>query len=159
MTSKDGLLLRSLLVEQRVLALGVIVDGEPYVGLVPFAVQPDVSAILIHTSQLARHSEGLEKGARFSGLIHEPDTPDADARQLPRLTVQGRVTPLEPGTAAWQQAHDVYVQKLPSSEMMFGFGDFTLHALTLERGRLVVGFASTIDLDAGEFRSLAPLTP
>lgn len=154
MNSDDATVLRKLLAGQRILSLGVLVDGEPYVGLVPFALTSDARSLVVHTSRLARHSAGLSHGGRYGALIHETDLPDADALQLPRLSVQGEVQLIEPGTTAWQRAHDLYVTKFPTSEMTFGLGDFSLHALVLERGRLVVGFARTINVGPEEFGEL-----
>lgn len=42
MSSEDAALLRDLLERRRLLALGVLVEGEPYVGLLPFAVAADI---------------------------------------------------------------------------------------------------------------------
>ena len=64
-------LLRDLLDGTRLLALGVLVEGRPYVGQVPFAVWPSRGSLLVHVSALARHSRGLGDGARRSG----PGTP------------------------------------------------------------------------------------
>ena len=47
--------LRDLLTGQRLLALGVIVDGEPVVGLLPFVAAPDFAALYVQASRLAPH--------------------------------------------------------------------------------------------------------
>ena len=50
MKAEDRLVLRRLLTEVRVLSLGVLVDGTPYVGLVPFAVGTNRGSALVHAS-------------------------------------------------------------------------------------------------------------
>jgi hypothetical protein len=45
MTPEDQDRLRGLLLGQRLLALGVVVEGEPVVGLLPYAVAADASAL------------------------------------------------------------------------------------------------------------------
>ncbi len=65
MNQEDTTLLRDLLLGQRVLSLGVLVDGAPYVGLLPFALAKDRRALLVHASSLARHTRGLVEGAPF----------------------------------------------------------------------------------------------
>lgn len=67
-------LLVELLTGQRVLALGVLVEGAPYVGLLPFVLKPDFGGALVHASKLARHSVGLVPGAPFAALIHGAPT-------------------------------------------------------------------------------------
>lgn len=66
MTLEDQSSLDRLLVGQRLIALGLIVDGEPVVGLLPYAVAADRSALYVHASRLARHSEGLQAGSHWS---------------------------------------------------------------------------------------------
>jgi hypothetical protein len=43
-------LVRKLLTEARVLSLGVLVDGRPHVGLLPFVTAEDYRSALIHVS-------------------------------------------------------------------------------------------------------------
>ena len=64
--------LEALLAGQRLLALGVVVEGAPVVGLVPYALAADRTALYIQASRLAAHSRGLETGSRWSGVVHEP---------------------------------------------------------------------------------------
>ena len=52
---EDRSRLRDLLTGQRLLALGVIVEDQPVVGLVPYAVAPDFGALFVQASRLARH--------------------------------------------------------------------------------------------------------
>lgn len=158
MDDRDRNLLRSLLVDQRVGALSVLVEGHPYASLVPFALSEDFGAAMVHASQLARHSRGLSTNAPFSLLVHEPDrNPDTNPAQLGRVTLQGRVRPYDRQEQAYAPARDRYLAKFPKSQMTFRLGDFTLHALEIERGRFVAGFAKTFDLTPKELQSLADL--
>ena len=74
MKPEQAALLRSLLVEQRVLSLAVVADHRPVIGLLPFALSTDGRALIIHASRLARHTAGLGDGAPFDALAHEPVT-------------------------------------------------------------------------------------
>lgn len=157
MTSEEAAMLRSLLTERHVLSLGVLVENQPYVGLLPFAVREDFSALLIHASGLARHSKGLADGAPYSALIHELEAPGADPLQLPRISIEGAVSILQPESPEYTRGRMLYIQKFPQSEMTFSLGDFRLIELELKSGRLVSGFARTSNLNADHFRSLAAL--
>lgn len=147
-------LLRSLVVERRLLALGVVVEGAPYVGQVPFAVAPTGDGLLIHVSRLAKHSRGLASGAPWSGLLQLGDDGTRDPFQIPRLTLEGTAEPLEPGSDRYREARGAYLGHLPSGAMTFQLGDFTLFELGVGSGRLVAGFGHTLNLTARHLREL-----
>lgn len=146
--------LRALLSEERILVLGVVVDGEPLTGLLPYAVDSQGPALLVHVSSLARHAEGLREGGRFAALIRRPDDPAADPLQLERANLQGEVMPLPRGGAGYEAARAIYLRRFPGAAMTFGLGDFTLIRLRPDRGRLVTGFGGAINLDARSFADL-----
>ncbi|HXY39565.1 MAG TPA: hypothetical protein VEQ10_07845, partial [Vicinamibacteria bacterium] len=62
MTPEDRSRLVDLLTRQRLLALAVVVDGEPVVGLMPFAYDRGRGALYVQASRLARHTKGLRPG-------------------------------------------------------------------------------------------------
>ena len=142
MRSEELRLLHDLLTRQRMLSLGVLIDGSPYVGLLPFVARPGFQALVIHASNLARHTRGLAPGAPFGALIHATDRPDADPLQLPRLSLQGSVRRIPRDEAEWDASRDVYLEKYPSSRSIFQLGDFHLYELGIESGRLIAGFGS-----------------
>ena len=155
MSKKDDDLLRELLTGQRVLALGVLVEGKPYVGLLPYAVNPDFSGAVVHASKLARHTVGLVTGAPFAALIHPPDKGDADPLQLPRVTLQGTVRQLERESEAWMEARQQYLRRFPTGERTFSLGDFELYELRFLKGRLVGGFARASNISPEMLARLA----
>ena len=142
MRSEELDLLHDLLTGQSMLSLGVLVDGKPYVGLLPFVTRPDFGALVIHASSLARHTRGLTPEAPFGALIHAADRPGVDPLQLPRLSLQGAVRRIPREEAEWAAARDVYIDKYPSSRSIFQLGDFHLYELLIESGRLIAGFGS-----------------
>lgn len=146
MTPAQRQALQALLEGERVLALAVLVEGRPHVGLLPYARTADGTALLVHASRLARHAQGLRDGAHFSALVHAADRGDADPLQLPRVTLEGTVHALSRESAAWAAARDRYLARLPTAVVTFGLGDFALHALRVERGRFVAGFAQASDV-------------
>lgn len=155
MNPEDAALLRSLLTDRQVLSLGVLVEGEPYVGLVPFAAREDFSSVIIHASRLARHSKGLAPEAPFGIMIHAQEEAGQDPLQLPRLSLQGKVRVAPRGSAGYDACKQAYIRKFPQSEMTFQLGDFELFELELRSGRLVAGFARTLNLNSDHFRELA----
>jgi putative heme iron utilization protein len=153
MTSDDAAILRRLL-DQRVLALGVIVDGAPYVGLLPFAVTEDRQAVIVHASGLAKHTKGLGDGAPWSALVHFPDDPRGDLLQIGRVTLSGGVLRLAEGTPAHDAAKARFLARFPESAQTFELGDFGLYALRIREGRLVAGFARARNVSPGDLGSI-----
>ncbi len=148
--------LRSLLDRQRVLSLGVLVETNPYVGLLPYALREDYGAALVHASKLARHSGGLNDGAPFAALIHDLVGTESDALQVPRVSLQGTVELVAKGTPGYTEGRDAYLARFPSGATTFTLGDFDLYWLRFERGRYVAGFAQALNLNEDNLRELAP---
>ena len=154
MTPEDQSSLEKLLLGQRLIALGLVVDGGPVIGLLPYALAEDRSALYVQASRLARHSQGLREGARWSGAIHEPDSPATDPLQVARLTLEGSVTPLGPGSPEREAAAQVFLARFPGAAMTLSLPDFTLYRLGLEGGRMILGFGRAINLSKHHFLDL-----
>jgi putative heme iron utilization protein len=152
MTPEDRDQLRDLFDNQRVLALAVLVDGAPYVGLLPFAMQP--YGPLVHASALAKHTAGLKDGAPFSALVHAPDHDDADPQQLPRITLQGKVRVYPKESDEYTAGRAAYLSRFPQSEQTFALGDFNLYGLVVESARFVAAFGRIYNLTGEILREL-----
>ena len=139
------------LLDQRVLSLGVLIDGAPYVGLLPFARTADGGGLLVHASNLARHSRGLGDGADYSALLFLPEAAERDPLQVPRLTLTGRVARLERDSEECERGRAIYLARFPESARTFQLGDFNLYELRIDKGRLVAGFARTANLGPTDF--------
>lgn len=155
MRSQELRLLHDLLTRQRMLSLGVLIDESPYVGLLPFVARPDFQALVVHASNLARHTRGLTPGAPFGALIHATDRPDADPLQLPRLSLQGSVQRVPRDEAEWDVSRGLYLEKYPASRSIFQLGDFHLYELAIDSGRLIAGFGSIHTLNRGTLAEAA----
>jgi hypothetical protein len=154
-TPDDIARLGTLLLGQRLLALGVVVDGAPVVGLLPYAVSEDRRALHVQASSLARHSRGLVAGAAWSGLIHEPDGPETDPLRVPRLQLDGLVEPMSGQHPEFQAAARGFLRKFPQAAATLQLGDFGLYRLELHGGRMVLRFGQALNLSRGHFRGIA----
>jgi hypothetical protein len=148
-------LLRSLLAEERLLTASLVADGEPMAGLLPFAPAADLSALYVQASQLAPHSRGLRPGARFSAVIHRPDTPEADPLRIPRAILEGVVEPLQGEHPGREAATRAFVKRFPAAAMTLALADFSLYRLGITGGRLVAGFGRAHSLSPDDFRGLS----
>jgi hypothetical protein len=149
--------IRDLVATHRVLGLAVLVDGDPEASLLPYAARADYGAVYVQASGLARHSKGLQPGARVGVLIHENEAADADPLQTKRMTVQATVAVLDRESEAFAAAREVFVGRLPGAEMTLNLGDFSLYELTLGRGRYIAGFGQAYNIGPDTFREIAEL--
>jgi putative heme iron utilization protein len=152
---RDATLLRELLTGRRVLALALVADGEPVLGMVPFAAEADLSAVLIHVSSLAPHGRVIAPGAPFAVLIQGPDAPELNPGEIPRVRLSGRAEHLPRGSAGYPAARAAYLARFPDSELTFALADFELYRLPFDGGRLVAGFARTVNLRPETLRRAA----
>lgn len=148
----DGL--RTLLTGERLLALAVLVEGDPAIGLLPFVATPGFDALVVNASQLARHTRGLTEGAPFDALVRAPDAPGADPLQIPRVTLRGHVVLLDPVGPEYASDERAYLERFPEAAAILDLGGFRLYRLRLEAGRLVSGFGGAVNLDGDSFASL-----
>ena len=135
-----------LLLEERWACLAVAVDGAPAAGMVAFAAERDLSALYLHLSPMAQHTQGLLEDARCALAATRPDTGTGDPQTLPRVTLRGRAEALEPASAAWVRARAVYLERFPAAEERFELPDFLLFRLVPEEARYVGGFARALRL-------------
>ena len=143
--------LRALLLESSVMALGTLQGNEPYVSMVPFAVDPTGKCLIIHTSRLAAHTQNMRRNERVSVLVTEPEGSDKMPQSLARVTIQGiarEVTADEADYPRWRKA---YLERFPSAAPLFDFADFSLFLIDVTSARLVAGFAQAVTLDAKSF--------
>ena len=152
MTPEDSARLSGLLLGQRLVAVGVVAEGEPIVGLLPYAVSNDGSALVVQSSSLARHSRGLVAGAPWSGMIHEPDSAESDPLQVPRLQIEGVVDPLTGDRPEFPAAATAFLGRFPRAAMTPPLPDFTLHRLEIRSGRMVLGFGRALNVTTEHFR-------
>jgi putative heme iron utilization protein len=147
--------IHDLLMSRRVLALAVVVDGQPEAGLLPFALREDYGAAYVQASALARHTRGLQPGSPVGILVHANDGPDDDPMQIPRLTLQGTVQVLEKTGELFAWASALFTARFPDAEMTLSLGDFNLYELTFGRGRYIEGFGRAFNIGPETFKELA----
>ena len=147
--------IRELLTTSRVLSLALVVEGEPVIGLLPFAATPDYGALVVHASRLTRHTKGLQDGARFDALVHEPDVDGVDVLQVKRLTLRGTVHEPPPDSPPHETVRRIYLGKLPEAAPITELGDFAFYLLLIDGGRLVTGFGAAANVTRDALAALA----
>jgi heme iron utilization protein len=146
--------LRAVLESQDCAALATLHDGEPFVSMVPFAVQPDGAGFIIHVSTLATHTRDMLASPRVSLLVMDAPRPDVMAQARPRLTLQGTARQLLASSAERTDAKATYLARFPESEPLFGFTDFSLFVITPTSARWVGGFAQAKTISAARLAEI-----
>ena len=143
--------LRQLLIEHRVAALGTVgSDDAALVSMVPFAIEPQAPALVIHVSALAAHTGNMARSPQVSMLVMQAEVAGEPVHALPRVTLRGRAEAPTRGSDAWLAARDAYLARFPDAQPMLQLGDFQLVLIRLDQARHVAGFgaARTVDGDA-----------
>lgn len=133
--------LRNLLETQRIGSLGTLHEGEPYVSMVPFALVPLGTDLIIHVSELAGHTQDMIDNPKVSLMVSAPSSHDVPPQALARVTIQGHATQIAPGTPAHAEAKQAYLTRYPRSSTTFELADFSLFAIRPRSVRFVGGFA------------------
>jgi len=130
-----------LLRERRVAALGTLHAGAPYVSMVPYAIVPDGSGLLIHVSRLASHTKDMNADPRVSLLITQELETGGSALALPRASIQGMAQEVAADAPELPALSAAYLERFPDAAQLFGFADFSLFKIQPESVRFVAGFA------------------
>jgi putative heme iron utilization protein len=145
MTARGFDPLLALLRQQTVAALGTLHRGEPYVSMVPFALDENAPEFLVHVSALSPHTRDMLEHPRVSLLVISPDDggrPQARAR----ATIQGDAAPLDIDSARHAAAKVLYLQRFPQAADIFALPDFSLFAIRPASVRFIGGFAQAVSL-------------
>ncbi len=134
-------LLRSC--DRAVLSTSLAGNGWPYGSLVVTACDHSAAPLLL-ISELAEHTKNVAADSRVSLLLD--DTGDLDNPLTgARVTVLGRLEKCDDDAMAAR-----YVARHPDAEIYFGFSDFALYRMTVERAHIVAGFGAIHWIDAAD---------
>jgi putative heme iron utilization protein len=137
---------RALLEAQSVAALGTLHRGEPYVSMVPFALDEVGPHLLIHVSALAPHTKDMLESPRVSILILAPDSSAVSPQARARATVQGDAEQLAHDSPQYARAKAVYLARFPQAADIFELPDFSIFRIHPISVRFIGGFAQASSL-------------
>jgi hypothetical protein len=143
--------LRHLLQSRRIASLGTIHEGKPYVSMVPFALLPEGSGLVIHVSQLSPHTKDMLENPQVSLLVVAQEAPDAPAPALARVTIQGRAEPFTASAPGYDPAREAYLERFPEALDILELPDFSLFAIWPISVRFIAGFAQALTLSPEHF--------
>ena len=112
-------------------------------SMVAYAVYSEHVGLVFFLSRLAVHTQHLLENSHCSVVISQRDDGQCDPQSLARVTLQGKVAAIERTSLAFENAKACYCQRLPHSERLFEFADFSLFHFQPGRGRYIAGFGRT----------------
>lgn len=154
MNRADAALCLDLLTTRRWAALATIGTDGPFASMVAFALDRNRAAVLLHLSTLAPHTANLTVSGRAGLVVSQPDDGTGDPQTLARLSLTGAVTPVDRDDPAYPAARRRYLERLPTAEPLFAFGDFRLFSFGIARAHFVGGFARAHQLPGQQFTEL-----
>jgi len=122
----------------------------PETSMTPFAVYED--SILLHLSELAKHTKNIKQHPEVGLMICTPETKDISPLALPRLSLQGNIHKISALDA--NVAKDTYLAKLPDAEPLFSFSDFSIYQMKVHHVHWVGGFGKARKVSIETWRTL-----
>lgn len=151
MNSTMTRVLRDLLRDGTIGALGTLHHDEPFVSMVPYALVPGGAGFLIHVSGLAAHTRDMTSHPRVSMMVVAEATRSTPPQARPRVTVQGDAEPIARSSPDHASARAVYLARFQDAAPMFELGDFSLFRIKPVSIRFVAGFGQAVSLTPESF--------
>lgn len=148
MDAETAGLLKRLLANERTAHLATLRGGAPMVSMTLFMPEPDFSAVYVHVSRLAWHTQDMMQDARVALSVAETDDGRADPFTLMRVTVRGDAVQLPDGPK------DAWLTRFPEQAINFQLADFSFWKITPRDARFVAGFGRIHNLSADDLRGL-----
>jgi putative heme iron utilization protein len=142
-----ALLLRSLILKERVAALATLRDAAPMVSMTLYLPEQDFSAFYVHVSRLAWHTQDMAHDPRVALSIAETDDRRPDPFTLMRVTIRGEASRISRGPK------DAWLARFPEQAINFELADFSFWKITPRDARFVAGFGRIHNISSAELKA------
>lgn len=144
MDAESCRLLARLLRTARIAHLGTLRQGAPFASMTPYLAAPDFSALHLHVSRLAWHTQDMMADARVALSVSETDDGRADPFALARVTVRGEAARIGNDEALKR----AWLERYPAQAVNFELADFSFWRIAPRDARFVAGFGRIHNLPA-----------
>ena len=110
-------------------------------------------------SGLSAHTQHMLDEPRVSLVIGAPDSGEGDPQQLPRVSLQGKVTEIPRDAEEFAVAATRYVRRFPNADMRLQLADFRLFRFEIDEARYVGGFARAFSLTGDDLHEAMAALP
>jgi hypothetical protein len=146
--AETSLLLRRLILQERVAHLATLRNAAPMVSMTLYLPEQDFSAFYVHVSRLAWHTQDMAQDARVALSIAETDDGRPDPFTLMRVTIRGEALRISQGPK------DAWLARFPEQAINFELADFSFWKITPRDARFVAGFGRIHNLSAEELKTV-----
>ena len=151
MDAETSRLLAGLLRSERVAHLATLRSRAPMVSMTLFLAAGDFSAFHVHVSQLAWHTQDMQRDARVALSVSETDDRRADPFTLMRVTIRGEALQVEDQGGLKEE----WLARFPAQAVNFELPDFSFWRVTPRDARFVAGFGRIHNLSATQLTQAA----
>jgi len=144
MDAETSGLLKRLIAKERTAHLGTLRGGAPMVSMTLYMAEKDFSALYVHVSRLAWHTQDMMQDGRVALSISETDDRRPDPFTLMRVTIRGEATQMISGPK------DAWLARFPEQAINFTLADFSFWRITPRDARFVAGFGRIHNISATE---------
>ena len=144
MDAETSGLLKQLIAKERTAHLGTLRGGAPMVSMTLYMAEKDFSALYVHVSRLAWHTQDMMQDGRVALSISESDDRRPDPFTLMRVTIRGEATQMISGPK------DAWLARFPEQAINFTLADFSFWRITPRDARFVAGFGRIHNISATE---------
>ena len=144
--------LAGLIRGQRIAHLGTLRGGAPLVSMTLYLAAEDFSALHIHVSRLAWHTQDMLQDPRVSLSVGETDDGRADPFTLMRVSIRGNAVNLPNGEGNFENLKSAWLVRFPEQAINFTLADFSFWRIEPRDARFVAGFGRIHNLSAEELR-------
>jgi len=144
MDAETSGLLKQLIAKERTAHLGTLRGGAPMVSMTLYMAEKDFSALYVHVSRLAWHTQDMMQDGRVALSVSESDDRRPDPFTLMRVTIRGEATQMISGPK------DAWLARFPEQAINFTLADFSFWRITPRDARFVAGFGRIHNISATE---------
>ena len=151
MDAETAGLLKRLLTNERTAHLATLRGGAPMVSMTLFMPERDFSAVYVHVSRLAWHTQDMMQDPRVALSVAETDDGRADPFTLMRVSIRGDASQLARDNPALKAR---WLERFPEQAINFDLADFSFWKITPRDARFVAGFGRIHNLSADDLTRL-----
>jgi putative heme iron utilization protein len=151
MDAETGRSLARLVRSERIAHLATLRSGAPMVSMTLYMPSAEFTAVYVHVSRLAWHTQDMQHDARVALSIAETDDRRADPFTLMRISIRGDAAQLA-NDAALRAA---WLARFPEQAINFELADFSFWRIVPRDARFVAGYGRIHNLSAAELKEWA----
>src|SRR5437868_10907113 len=155
MDAETRLLLGRLIRGERSAHLATLRESAPMVSMTLYMPENDFSALYVHVSRLAWHTQDMQHDGRVALSISEREDGRADPFTLMRVSIRGQAEQISGGpNGISAQLREAWLAHFPEQEINFRLADFSFWKITPRDARFVAGFGRIYNVSASELKAL-----